>query len=252
MRPDATRKRPILSVGPSPQWDPAVSPDSKMLAFRGYYGPGDGEYALYVVGTDGCGVRRLTRSIAGSPSWSPDGRWIAYDTSGAGEIWKVHPNGTGRTRIARGAQSETPAWSPDRGRIAFVRHQRSGRGQIWIMGVDGSGATVLHQDRGASDKEPVWSHDGKRLAFVASAGKRSWVEVINADGSHARTVRTGSDPRSPTWLPSDTGIAFLASTTNGRSLFVTRADGSHVHQVATLGAAEQAAWAAGNLPRRRC
>src|SRR5919198_2109342 len=76
MRPDGSGKRYLLSVGPSPQWDPAVSPQARMLTFRGYYGLGDGEYALYVVDTNGCAVRRLTRSIAGDPTWSPDGRWI--------------------------------------------------------------------------------------------------------------------------------------------------------------------------------
>src|SRR2546422_580314 len=73
MRPDGSQKRYLLtSAGPSPQWDPAFSPSGRALAFRGYYGLGDGEYALYVVGTNGCGVHRLTRSNAGDPAWSPN------------------------------------------------------------------------------------------------------------------------------------------------------------------------------------
>ena len=71
MRPDGSGKRHLLAVGRSPQWNPAVSPDAGMLAFRGYYGLGDGEYALYVADTTGCAVRRLTRRmIASDPSWS--------------------------------------------------------------------------------------------------------------------------------------------------------------------------------------
>src|SRR6266516_4810700 len=89
MRPDGSGKRHLLSTGPSPQWDPAFSPRGRMLVFRGYYGIEDGKYALYGIGTNRCALRRLTDSIAGNPSWSPDGRWIAFDTSGAGEIWKV-------------------------------------------------------------------------------------------------------------------------------------------------------------------
>jgi hypothetical protein len=69
MRPDGSGKRHLLSVGPSPQWDPAISPHGRLLAFRGYYGVGDGEYAPYVVGTNGCAARRLSRrTIAGNPS----------------------------------------------------------------------------------------------------------------------------------------------------------------------------------------
>src|SRR5919198_657858 len=84
MRPDGSGKRYLLSVGPSPPWDPAIAPHGRQLAFRGYYGLGDGEYAPYVVGTNGCAVRRLTRrTIAGDPTWSPDGRRITSPPSDA-------------------------------------------------------------------------------------------------------------------------------------------------------------------------
>jgi Tol biopolymer transport system component len=248
MRPDGNRKRRLLSVGPSPQWDPAFSPRARRLAFRGYYGLGDGQYALYVIGTNGCSIRRLTRSIAGHPSWSPDGRWIAFDTSGADEIWKVHPNGTDLTRITGG---EFPAWSPDGTRIAYVRYE-SGRGEIWVVRADGSRARLLHKGGRASDEAPAWSHDGKRIAFLAYAGRRSWIEVMKANGTGARTLRGRGNPWNPVWLPGDTGIAFLAWGTNGeRGLFVMRPDGSHVHRVAVL-KAEQVTWASARLPRRRC
>src|SRR5258708_31969887 len=114
-RADGSGKGPLFSAGhPWPKWDPAFSPDGRMVAFRGYYGIGDGAYALYVVRADGCAVRRLTRSIAGDPSWSPDGKWIAFDTSGEGAIRKVHPDGSALTTIvsAKGADYDSsPAWS---------------------------------------------------------------------------------------------------------------------------------------------
>src|SRR6266566_8091356 len=204
-RADGSGKRPLLAVGhPWPQWDPAFSPDGRMLAFRGYYAIGDGAYALYVVRTNGCAVRRLSRSIAGNPSWSPDGSWIAFDTSGEGEILKVHPDGTALTRIvgARGADYDSsPAWSPDGKRIAFVHYHR-GRGQLWTVNEDGSGARELHADVRSSDELPVWSHDGKRVAFAAVSQPRSWIDVINADGTHARRLTEPSGRAwHPVWLP---------------------------------------------------
>jgi len=67
IRPNGSGNRKLLRAErPWPLWDPAFSPDGQIVAFRGYYGPADGAYALYLAHTDGCAVRRLTRSIAGN------------------------------------------------------------------------------------------------------------------------------------------------------------------------------------------
>ena len=218
VRPDGSGKRDLLPLaGPGPQWDPAFSPDGRMLAFRGYYGGGDGEYAVYVVRTDGCSIHRLTRSIAGDPSWSPDGRWIAFDTSGAGAIWKVRPDGTGLTRITQGggAEDSSPAWSPDGTRITFVRSQH-GHSQILVVRANGGRAAVLHSDARGLRGPPVWSHAGTRIAFVVQAGPRSWIEVMDANGTSVRTLTsTHGSAWNPIWLPHDAGIAILAGTSTG-------------------------------------
>ena len=254
MRPDGSGKRHLLSIGPSPQWDPTFSPGGRMVAFRGYYGPADGDYALYVARANGCAVRRLTRSIAGDPSWSPDGKWIAFDTSGEGEIWKVHPEGSGLSRITSGGranQDASPAWSPDGTRIAFVRYHL-GHGQIWVVRADGSGATVVH--KGARDLRgtPAWSYDGSRIAFAVQTWPRSWIDVMHANGSNVRRLtKKRGEAWNPIWLSRDTGIAFLAGASGTGSLFVMRADGRDVHRVALRGA-EQFTWIDGLLPRQRC
>jgi Tol biopolymer transport system component len=69
---DGTGLTPLLAQGT----DPAVSPNGKKLLFV----KGDQNLDLYVATIDGTGVRRLTKTARDetSPSWSPDGKWIAY------------------------------------------------------------------------------------------------------------------------------------------------------------------------------
>jgi hypothetical protein len=85
-------------------------------------------------------LRRVARG--GAPSWSPDGRQIAFVRSGWVRIGAVH--GRSFRRLLRGA---APAWSPDGSWIAlFDRHHRlsvvpAGRGKVRRIG-DVTGSTV--------------------------------------------------------------------------------------------------------------
>lgn len=254
---DGSKHRSLLARGgrPWPQWDPAFARNGGQIAFRGYYAPGDGAYALYVAGTNGCSARRLTRSIAGSPSWSPDGRWIAYDTSGAGEIWKVRADGRQPTRIARGRLASSPSWSPDGARIAFTRVS-NGRGQIWTVRPDGKGAKLLHTDALVGDQtvQPAWSGDGRSIAFVAQVGKRVAIKAMRADGSAVRMLtKRFAAAWNPVWLAHDSGIAFLEGPVafGPGALFVMRPDGSRAQRVGRL-ETQQFAAATAPLPRRSC
>lgn len=79
------------------------SPDDKWIAFALVVTDGYGNIAnrICLVHPDGSDLRILTSGFY--PTWSPDGRWIAYvNRSGQYDaIFKIHPDGTGRTRISR-------------------------------------------------------------------------------------------------------------------------------------------------------
>jgi TolB protein len=226
-------------LGPHTPWDPALSPNGRFLAFRGYYKPfNEGSYALYVLNLRTGKFRRVTRSVAGDPAWSPDGKWIAFDLGGGGEIWKVRASGgkpirlTQRRRNAVG--DATPTWSPSGRQIAFVRWVHGRHGQIWVMRSDGRRVRRLHADRALSDQAPAWSHDGSHIAFVARHGRRGSIDVMDADGRNTRAVTNSSVVAwNPVWLPHDTGIAFLGggSVSGGGNMFVIRADGRAIHQL---------------------
>jgi dipeptidyl aminopeptidase/acylaminoacyl peptidase len=145
-------------------WSPAWSPDSRRLAYaagriaRGSYqlAPDD----LYVVPAGGGRPVQLTRTAAdeSSPSWSPDGRRLAYARSG--RIFVIAADGTGARPLSAGGDSE-PQWSPDGRWVAYV-HGALGNGSLRIVHPDGTGARRL---AGPGVDCPRWSPRGGRLAF---------------------------------------------------------------------------------------
>lgn len=124
-------------------WDgePDVSPTGDQIAFirvRELIGRGGQRNlaAIFVVDADGGGLRRLTpwNLDAGTPSWSPDGRRIAFNSrdhalvNRASQIFTIAPNGSKLTRLTPGTATGSfwPAWSPDGSRIVFTRYATRG------------------------------------------------------------------------------------------------------------------------------
>ena len=81
---------------------------------------------------------------------------------------------------------QTPAWSPDGRKLAFVS-RRDGNSEIYVINADGSGQENLTQHP-ARDSHPSWSRDGRKLAFVSRRDGNSEIYVMNADGSGLRNV----------------------------------------------------------------
>jgi Tol biopolymer transport system component len=99
---------------------PRQSPDGRRLAFSGLT-------RLYVVDLPGGTPRRVTSvdARAFQPTWSPDGRWLAYVTwtPAGGDLWKVPADGSSSpVRLSESsAFYADPAWSPDGERIVVLR-----------------------------------------------------------------------------------------------------------------------------------
>ncbi len=81
---------------------------------------------LWLVPTDGSAPpRQLTNPVAkdNNPKWSPDGRWILFEStrSGNSQIWVINPYGGEAKQITKSStDASTATWSPDGRHIAFV------------------------------------------------------------------------------------------------------------------------------------
>ena len=114
------------------------------------------------------------------PTWSPDGRRIAFgsDRDGNREIYVMNADGSGVTRLTdNDAIDSGPAWSPDGRRIAFSS-TRDGRFEVYVMNADGSGVTRL-TDNDAFDWHPAWSPDGRHIAFQSNRDGNWEIYVMN-------------------------------------------------------------------------
>jgi Tol biopolymer transport system component len=159
---------------------------------------------LYIVNTDGSGLRRLTDAPTTEehPAWSPDGRKIAYaQYVGNGEdpttanIWVMDADGSHRVRLTKGAvHGVWPAWSPDGKLIAFGALSPSGD-VVRVMNLDGSGVTTvckLSVYGGVGGEPPSslglgWTPDGRILTV-----KSGEVCAVNVDGSGLAPLTEGA------------------------------------------------------------
>ena len=138
------------------QYDPAISPDGKTIAFIS--GHGYGTHELCLCDADGGDIRPLTKNTALelSPTWSPDGKRIAYtsDTTGDFEIWIMDIASRESRRLTENpALDGSPSWSPDGRRIAFTS-SRSGKLQVWVLNIeDGETRQVTF---GEPARDPDW------------------------------------------------------------------------------------------------
>jgi len=122
----------------------------------------------------------LSLKRAGSPEISPDGRSVAYtvretnwdDNSYDQQIWLADVR-TGATRQLTNSRksSQSPAWSPDGSRLAFIS-DRSDKRQIYVINpAAGEAEPLTSGDEGVGNF--AWSPDGKTIAFTQTEPKSS-------------------------------------------------------------------------------
>ena len=105
---------------------------------------------------------------------------------------------------------ESPDWSPDGSRIAFVS-DRDGNKEIYVMDTDGQNPTNL-TNNDSDDWNAVWSPNGRRIAFISNRDGNWQIYVMDADGGNpTRFAKTSTNyHESPDWSPDGSRIAYIS------------------------------------------
>ena len=206
---------------------------------------------IFSVRPDGTGQKQLTKGpgFHFCPSYSPDGRTIAYcaNVSGFWEIWTMRANGTKQRQLTHLEGFATfPDFSPDGKTIAFGGTEGTDEhNEIYAVDAKtGGGLHALTSCVGLADgcfnDLPVWSPDGTRIAYMhgvydpildAVVDEQVW--VMDADGGNPHPITTDSAPKDqvPDWSPDSSMIAYHAGDYGNGGIWVIDADGGNNHQI---------------------
>jgi hypothetical protein len=171
---------------------PCWSPDGRLVAFVARdtdrattdptEKPGSLIFQVYVVSTDGTGLRQITSEAHqvdwSAVAWSPDGKWIAFFTRDK-TLNLISPEGGDPRVVADLRRIDTLAvpglgglahsevsWSPEGKELAF-----SFDGRLWKVGL--GGGTVTEVRTGLTGVRAIyldWSPDGRTIAFTGTEG----------------------------------------------------------------------------------
>src|SRR5919112_2860659 len=145
------------------------------------------------------------------------------------DLYVMNSDGTSQTRLIRATDTgdfevgfESPVWSPDGEKIAFMRTTRvdfvnsspssavpaTGPSGLYVMKPDGTGLKKLSKEMPYA-QSPLWSPEGKEIAFSGAEEKKY---IVNADGTELRELMPNVQDHisSYSWSPNGEKIAFAA------------------------------------------
>ena len=197
----------------------AASPDGRTLAV-------DLQGSIWTLPAAGGTATRITDIFndARQPSFSPDGKWIAFFAyrDGGYDLWAIAPDGTQQHKLTWGAfDDREPAWSHDGTRVAFSSDRGNPLGSdynIWTLDMRSGELRQLTKNP-ADDYMPTWSPDDKEIAFASARDDQAAVWAVDiATGAERKVSSASGRVDAPSWGAGGQ-LVYHVSTGGGRGAF---------------------------------
>jgi Tol biopolymer transport system component len=161
MNPDVPGVVQQLTIGAFIDGSADWSPDGSMIAFQRYVKHVTSPSQVFVMNADGSVITQKTLGGGMDPAWSPDGKWIAFDSNRSGTSQIYVMSSSGETTTAPAVKITTsggslPDWSLNGTRIVF-RCQPPGKPtNICTINSDGTGGVVDLTNSRQTEQWPEW------------------------------------------------------------------------------------------------
>ena len=178
-------------------------------------------YKLMLADSDGANEKVLLTSSEPiiSPSWSPDGKKVAYVSFETG-IAKVFiqdiASGKRESVLSKSTQISSPSWSPDGKYLSLTLYQ-DGNAEIYIMRLRDRTLTRM-TNQFAIDTESSWSPKGNKIIFTSGRSGSPQIYELDLRKLNPKAKRIsfeGTYNAKASYLPKEEGIIFVHRSYDG-------------------------------------
>ncbi len=156
------------------------------------------KFQLIVADADGENQRLVleSRYPLMSPSWSPDGQWLAYvsfENKKSAIYVQLVRTGERRQVSARAGINGAPVWSPDGKKLALTLGGSGGNPDIYVLELQTQNLSRITDDP-AIETEAAWAPDGKSIYFTSdrAGGPQIYKIGVNPGDRPKRITFTGN------------------------------------------------------------
>jgi TolB protein len=201
-----------------------------------------GDTEIFIVDPDSGDARNLTRSPKSReryPSWSPDGKSVAFnsDRDGTHNLYLIDADGKNLRQLTRekpGVEAGMQSWTADGKWIYFGLF---GKGPPRMCRIAPDGSKFQEVGKGI---DPAVSPDGKTIVFARNLSDGHYLYAMDADGGNERKLTAKGNPFGgvhAAWSPDGKTIVYADRVGDALEIFRIDPDGKNARQLTKLGGA---------------